>query len=56
MSPLRAQDSYAEFKKRVLFVVIAVTAAIAALVAIWQAKVILLVLFAGFLGALVLVS
>ena len=50
------REAYAEFKKRAVFVIFAVIAAVAALAIIWQARIILLVLFAGFLGALVLAT
>jgi predicted PurR-regulated permease PerM len=46
----------AEFKKRVVFVVSVTVLVLTFMVAMWQARVILLVLFAGCLGALVLTS
>lgn len=48
--------TYTEFRKRALFSILAVLLAIAAAAIIWQSRVILLVLFAGFLGGLVLAT
>jgi predicted PurR-regulated permease PerM len=45
-----------DFKRRTLFVIVVVAATILSIVTIWEARVILLVLFAGCLGALVLTT
>lgn len=47
-------DHRPDFKRRVIFVVTLITAILIAMAAVWEARVILLVLFAGCLGALVL--
>jgi predicted PurR-regulated permease PerM len=52
----RGQDSRPDFKHRVIFIVTVTAAIIAAMAAAWEARVILLVLFAGCLGALVLAT
>lgn len=45
-----------QFEKRVLFAVFVTTATVAAVVALWESRIILLVLFAGCLGALILAT
>ena len=52
----RAQDRRPDFKRRVIFVVTVIAAILIAMAAAWEARVILLVLFAGCLGALVLAT
>ena len=49
-------EGYSEFKKRAVFVIVAVIAGLLGLGIVWQARIILLVLFAGFLGALILTT
>lgn len=51
-----AATPHAEFKKRATFVILAAVLAVAVLVITWQARTILLTLFAGFLGALILAT
>jgi predicted PurR-regulated permease PerM len=55
-SVTRGQDHRPDFKHRVIFVVTVIVAILIAIAAIWEARVILLVLFAGCLGALVLAT
>ena len=50
------QDSRLDFKQRTMYVVTLVAATLIAMAIVWEARVILLVLFAGFLGALVLAT
>jgi AI-2E family transporter len=52
----RGQDSRPDFKHRVIFIVTVTAGIISAMAAAWEARVILLVLFAGCLGALVLAT
>jgi predicted PurR-regulated permease PerM len=56
--PLAAQeqDSRPDFKHRVIFVVTVTAGIITAMAAAWEARVILLVPFAGCLGALILAT
>ena len=44
------------FKRRVVFSVFVTTATVAAIVALWESRIVLLVLFAGCLGALILAT
>ena len=44
------------FKSRAIFTVLLTTSVVAAAVAVWEARIILLVLFAGCLGALILAT
>jgi predicted PurR-regulated permease PerM len=50
------RDPRPDFKPRVIFVVTLIAAILIAMAAVWEARVILLVLFAGCLGALVLAT
>src|SRR5438309_1575180 len=50
----RPQDAGSDFKRRVIFIVLVVAIVITGMAAIWEARVILLVMFAGCLGAVVL--
>lgn len=55
-SATREKDLRPDFKWRVIFVVIVVAAILTGMAVVWEARVILLVLFAGCLGALVLAT
>jgi len=50
------RDRRTDFKRRAIFVVTLIAAILIAMAAIWEARIILLVLFAGCLGALVLAT